>query len=651
MLSPMLPPDFSDLLACVPQGVMRLGADLRVEWLEPDFTAKTGVALQVGDFVFSALESGRGRDDLERALREGRSHSGHVITVGLKQTRIQVRPSRPGMPPGTWLLFESSGADDDVAFSQALQEIAREVGETLDVDSVCKAAVLAVVRCAQVRRAEVFLTEDGQAPRRVAVSDLANTETPDDALDQHADSFEAALVTRQPQIGVQRGMGDSAGSIFAAVPLLSQKRALGLLVLYKEQGRSFSLRELELWSAAAGQVAVSVQNARLLREAQAALRVREEFMSIASHELKTPLTPLKLTLYSMERRIAQGQPVELSSVIKSKRQVERLAGLVNDLLDVSRLELGRLSLQPAPLEMGHLVAEVVDQFRHAFARPFSLVVPREHLWVRGDRDRLEQVLVNLLENANKYSPAGELIGVEVESLAGQARIHVKDQGIGVPASDQSRLFERFYRAANSSHRHFGGLGLGLFISDSIARLHGGALSMSSSEGQGSTFTLSLPRMPVGEVRRLPRRVLLLDEDPKQEAAAERMLCAEGFEVLTANGGVEALRRASVLPVDLVLLSSSVPPTHLGIFLAAFAELPRARPIPIVLAGATRPAWAQPDAAVCARPYHGAELLAAVHALIGHGEEGSRSSEPPGAAPTTASLEPLAALPAASQLHS
>jgi hypothetical protein len=118
--------------------------------------------------------------------------------------------------------------------------------------------------------------------------------------------------------------------------------------------------------------------------------------------------------------------------------------------------------------------------------------------------------------------------------------------------------------------------------------------------------------------------------------------------------VEALRRASVLPVDLVLLSSSVPPTHLGIFLAAFAELPRARPIPIVLAGATRPAWAQPDTAVCARPYHGAELLAAVHALIGSGEEGSRSSEPPGvgvAAPTTSSLEPLAALPAASQLHS
>ncbi len=226
------------------------------------------------------------------------------------------------------------------------------------------------------------------------------------------------------------------------------------------------------------------------------------------------------------------------------------------------------------------------------------------------------MLVNLLENAHKYSPSGEPICVEVEAVAGSAHIHVRDQGIGVPTSDQARLFERFYRAANSSHRHFGGLGLGLFISDSIARLHGGSLSMASREGQGSTFTLGLPLMTEGEVRRLSRRVLLLDEDPVQEALAEGLLCAAGFEVLTAREGAETLRRASNLPVDLLLLSSSAPPTQLGLFLTAFAQLPRARPIPIVLAGSERPAWAHPDAAVCARPYLALELLNAVHALIG-----------------------------------
>ncbi|HSP79364.1 MAG TPA: ATP-binding protein, partial [Myxococcaceae bacterium] len=556
----MLPPDFQDVLPCVPQAVLRIGPDLCVEWLEPDFTAKTGVRLQPGAPVLEVLEGGRGREALERALREGRGHSGHVITTGLKQLRVRVRPCGPGTSPGAWLLFEPSGAEDDVAFAQALQEIAREVGETLEVESVCAAAVLAVVRCAQVRRAEVYLAGEGQPPRRVAVSDLASSSSPEDALEAHADSFEAALATRQPQIGIQRGYGDALGSIFAAVPLLAPRRAVGLLVLYKEQGTSFSLRELDLWSAAAGQVAVTVENARLLREAQSALRVREEFISIASHELKTPLTPLKLSLHSMERRLAAGQQVELASVLKARRQVDRLAGLVDDLLDASRLELGRLSLQRAPLEVGHLVAEVVDQFRGAFERPFCLEVPRERLWVQGDRDRLEQVLVNLLENAHKYSPAGEPITVVVEPVAGEARIHVKDRGIGIPAADQARLFQRFYRAGNVSHRHFGGLGLGLFISHSIARLHGGSLGVVSAEGEGATFTLGLPCMSALAVRRLPRRVLLLDEAGQQEAAAEQALRAEGFEVLTARAGVEALRRASHLPVDLVLLSASAPPT-------------------------------------------------------------------------------------------
>ncbi len=613
----MLPPDFSDVLACVPQAVLRLGADLCVEWLEPDFTAKTGVELRAGAPFLECLSGGWGREALERALREGRGHSGHVLTRELKQLRIQARPVRTGTAPGAWLLFEPSGAEDEVAFAQALQEIAREVGDTLDVESVCSATVLAMVRCARVRRAEVYLTDEGEPLRRVAVCDLADpAASPEETLEEHPDTFQAALISRHPQIGIQRGYGDALGSIFAAVPLLTPRRTVGLLVLYKEQGTSFSLREMELWSAAAGQVAVTVENARLLREAQAALRVREEFMSVASHELKTPLTPLKLNLHAMERRLAAGQPVELASVLKSRKQVDRLVGLVDDLLDASQLDLGQLALRRAPLEVGHLVAEVVDGFRHAFGRPVSLEVSRERVWVQADRERLEQVLVNLLENAHKYSPPDESIAVEVEARGGEARIQVKDRGIGIPGVDQVRLFQRFQRARNASHRHFGGLGLGLFISHSLARMHGGSLSVASTEGEGATFTVALPRMEAGEVRRLPRRVLLLDEDKAQEAVAERALRAEGFEVLTPRGDVEALRRAAHLPVDLVLLSASAPTTSLGSLLEAFAELPRARPVPIMLAGAERPAWAQPHSALCARPYRAEDLLEAVRTTLG-----------------------------------
>jgi signal transduction histidine kinase len=609
----MLPPDFENVLAHLPQATLRVGPDLKVQWLEADFARKVGVAPTLGRGLLDILEYGRSRDALERAVREGREHEGHVITNTMRQVRVQVRRPRDGESAGAWILFEPSGLDDEGAFSQVVQDVARAVGETLEVDAVCSAAVTALVRCARVRRAEVFLCEaEGQGTlRRAAVSDLADTESPEDAFDPTADPFVQALGTRRAQIGIQRGYGDSMGSIFAAVPLCAPKRTVGLLLLYKEQGASFSAKELDLWTAAAGQLAVAVENARLLREAQAALRVREEFMSIASHELKTPLTPLKLSLFTMERRLATGQAVELSSILKSKRQVDRLVGLVDDLLDASRLELGKLEVNRAPLEMGQLVAEVVDQFRQAFDRPFMVDVPRQRVWVQGDRNRLEQVLVNLLENAHKYSNAGELINVEVEESGEEVRIHVKDRGIGIPGADQAQVFQRFYKARNVSHRNFGGLGLGLFISHSICKLHGGNLTLSSAEGQGSTFTVSMPRMSQREVRELPPRVLLLDEDREHEAEAERVLRSEGFEVLTVRTGDEALRNAAALPVDIILLSATASQQEVGIFLETFATLPRARPVPILLAGARRPAWAWEGTVLCSRPYRADELIARV----------------------------------------
>ncbi|MCP3100149.1 ATP-binding protein [Myxococcus sp. K15C18031901] len=612
-----LPFDVEDALSCLPQALVRVGPDLVVQWCEQDFARKAGVALRPGGSLLEALEPGPGLDAVALAVRERRPHTGPVITRALHQVRVHVKPG-PGEaePPGAWLVVESSGVDDEGAFSLAVREIARAVGESLEVDSVCAAAVVALVRCAQVRRAEVYLCdEEGVELRRSAVSDLAGGESPEDAFDPEEDPFRQALAMRQAQLGIQRGYGDSLGSIFAAVPLCAPRRTVGLLLLYKEQGTSFSARELELWTAAANQLAVAVENARLLREAKSALQVREEFMSIASHELKTPLTPLKLGLYTMERKLAQGQSVELSSVLKSKRQVDRLVGLVDDLLDASRLDMGRLALALAPLEVGQLVAEVVDHFRAAFDRPFAVDVPRERVWVRGDRDRLEQVLVNLLENAHKYSPPGEPISVRVERLTGEARIHVQDHGIGIPGADQSQVFQRFYRARNVSHRNFGGLGLGLFISHSIARLHGGALSLASAEGQGSTFTVGLPRMPAHEVKKLPRRVLLLDEDSTLEAMAERVLCSEGYEVLTARDGAEALRRATHLPVDLIVLSTTATHGQAGVFLETFATLPRARPVPILLAGDARPWWAQEESSLCTRPYVADELVARVRNVL------------------------------------
>lgn len=139
--------------------------------------------------------------------------------------------------------------------------------------------------------------------------------------------------------------------------------------------------------------------------------------------------------------------------------------------------------------------------------------------------------------------------------------------------------------------------------------------MCSAEGQGSTFTVGLPRMAPHDVKRLPHRLLLLDEDRAQEAAAERVLLAEGFEVLTARDGAEALRRATHLPVDLIVLSTSATQGQTGVFLETFATLPRARPVPILLAGDERPWWAQEGTSLCTRPYRPEELLARVRNVL------------------------------------
>ncbi|MBI3186138.1 MAG: GAF domain-containing protein [Myxococcales bacterium] len=604
----MLASDSSEVFGLLPQAVAQVDTLARVVWVEPAFGQKTGLELRPGQPLLEVVEPGPVRNAVERAVSQGVRYQGDLVTCALRQARVRVQPAAEG---GSWVLFEPAGLDDDVAFAGALQEIARALGETNDVDEVCAAAVVAMVRCSQVRRAEVYLVEELSQLRRVA--SVADAAAPKglDALPEA--SLKHALATGHTEVGVARSLDQAPGAIFAAVPLSTPRRTLGLLVLYKDCGSSFSVRELDLWSAAAGQISVGVENARLLNEAQAALRIRDEFMSIASHELKTPLTPLKMCLYTMERRISQELPVDLASVVKAQRQVDRLTGLVNDLLDASRIELGKLAMEHQPLELAQLVVEVVDQFRLTFEREFDVRLPADRLWVFGDRDRLEQVLVNLLENAHKYSQKEEPIRVELARLGEEVCLSVVDRGIGIPTLEQARIFQRFYRATNASNRNFGGLGLGLFLSHAIVQLHGGSLCLSSEEGKGSTFAVRLPKLSAKEVQSLPRRVLLVLEEADSLAQVEAALKDAGYEVLSAHDGAEALRKMSHLPVDAALVSSTLPQGAL--FAETISRLPLVRPLPVVFLGEGAPCWASPVARVCGGPSGKESLLEAVREAI------------------------------------
>jgi PAS domain S-box-containing protein len=288
---------------------------------------------------------------------------------------------------------------------------------------------------------------------------------------------------------------------FISVPLVVRGRILGVLTFFTSRsGRRYTVAELTLLEDLARRAALSVENARLYREAQDAVRLRDEFLSIASHELKTPLTPLslKLQMLASEARRQPESPFRRAVedyIAVGSRQVKKLTELVNDLLDVARIAGGKLRLELEEVELGALVREVVTRYEPEAARAGSKLTLEEASGaVTGhwDRLRLEQVITNLVDNAIKYG-SGKPIHVSLSADAGRARLRVRDEGIGISPEHLSRIFERFERAV--SERHYGGLGLGLYITRTIVEALGGSIQVESTPGLGATFTVVLPRRP------------------------------------------------------------------------------------------------------------------------------------------------------------
>jgi signal transduction histidine kinase len=237
---------------------------------------------------------------------------------------------------------------------------------------------------------------------------------------------------------------------------------------------------------------------RARAEAEEAVRLRDEFVAVASHELRTPLTSLQLAMQGLEQRLAPGMDFEWarSAVALGNRQIRRLAALVDQLLDVSRIEAGRLELHPSEVDLCAVVRDISTQLAHQLESfGTALLVQAEAPVIgRWDSDRLEQVVTNLLTNAIKFG-RGRPIEIAITSNGRTARLSVTDHGIGMDRETQSQLFERFRRGVSA--RHYGGLGLGLYISRTFIDAHGGRMYVRSELGQGSTFTVELPLHPTG----------------------------------------------------------------------------------------------------------------------------------------------------------
>ncbi|HEX6817401.1 MAG TPA: ATP-binding protein [Ktedonobacterales bacterium] len=231
--------------------------------------------------------------------------------------------------------------------------------------------------------------------------------------------------------------------------------------------------------------------------AESAVALRDQFLSVASHELRTPITALLTAVTLLQRRL-QGElardDVQRQSFGVLRRQLARLDALIATMLDVSRIERGQLALTWATVDLVALARTVVEEAQvMAEAHTIELEVPTTPtLLVRGDALRLEQALRNVLQNAIKYSPAGGVVRVEVQRVDAWAALTVTDQGIGIPPEALPQLFDPYYRAPSVRSEHISGLGIGLFVTREIVALHGGEIAVTSAEGLGTTVSLRLP---------------------------------------------------------------------------------------------------------------------------------------------------------------
>lgn len=283
----------------------------------------------------------------------------------------------------------------------------------------------------------------------------------------------------------------------AALPLLARDEVLGVLWVRFATARAFDRDERGLMSTMVAQAAQALERSRLYTRAQKAVAQRDEFLSVAAHELRTPLAAMKLQIQSLQRNLGRTPPTEdtldrLTTKAQAvERQVKRLETLVTDLLDLSRLTAGKLELRLEAMELQELAREVCERMAEEAARANSELIVRAEgtVWGLWDRSRLDQVLSNLLGNAIKYG-AGGPIEVTVMHHDGRAWLTVSDRGIGIPLEDQARIFERFERAVPG--KNYSGFGVGLWICKQITDALGGRIRVESRPGEGSTFEITLP---------------------------------------------------------------------------------------------------------------------------------------------------------------
>jgi signal transduction histidine kinase/DNA-binding response OmpR family regulator len=313
-------------------------------------------------------------------------------------------------------------------------------------------------------------------------------------LPEITDEIRVAIAQDDEHLDLMRQLNLTS---YMCVPLVNRGRLLGAMTIGLSDGRRrYDSSDLALAEELARRAAASVDNARLYEEAREAIRMRDAFLSIASHELKTPLTSLYLHVELLKRRLSRNGGMgekEQESLEGVAQQAKRLNKMIELLLDLSRIESGQLEIERQPVDLTLLTGRIVEEVQRTLElHTLEFSAPPEPVVIEGDETRLEQVVQNLVQNAIKYSPEGGAVAVRIERAGGRVTLAVRDEGIGIPAQALPNLFNPFYRAEHASARGIGGLGLGLHVVHHIVRAHEGSISVDSKQGGGSTFVVELP---------------------------------------------------------------------------------------------------------------------------------------------------------------
>jgi signal transduction histidine kinase len=377
-----------------------------------------------------------------------------------------------------------------VAELEGMQRSDRQLNATLDTGKAATTLLDWALQSAHADRGWVAIVQDAETgPAIIAASGYAASGVP--ALPAEGDPLSAAVAGRE--VAVRPGGAQSPAGMLA--PLVREDKTVGL-VLVERAAPDFSDAERAALARLADHAAAAVENTRLFQEVRRANDAKSQFVSIVSHELKIPMTSIRgysdLLRQGLVGTLNEKQLEFIKTIISN---VDRMAALVSDLADISRIETGRLRIEPAPVSAAEAARDVVAQMKPQFDSRRQTVttdIPEALPKLHTDPQRLMQILINLLSNANKYTPVGGTIQLRAAAEGRTVRFSVRDSGIGMTEKEQSQLFTQFFRGESSAVRDQPGWGLGLHVTKRLVEVLGGTIGVESRPGAGSTFWFTQP---------------------------------------------------------------------------------------------------------------------------------------------------------------